>query len=92
MVLFLFWSAFLSCYKSNWVTTQMRVITLEPLTQLIIIFYFPILQPDNNYHSPWITYFTREITYINFNIISFKISININNNSIYYVYYINYIL
>ena len=27
--------------------------------------------------------------YINFNIISFKISININNNSIYYVYYIN---
>ena len=26
--------------------------------------------------------------YINFNIISFKISININNNSIYYVYYI----
>ena len=30
--------------------------------------------------------------YINFNIISFKISININNNSIYYVYYINYTL
>ena len=28
--------------------------------------------------------------YINLNIISFKISININNNSIYYVYYINY--
>ena len=28
--------------------------------------------------------------YINYNIISFKISININNNSIYYVYYINY--
>ena len=27
--------------------------------------------------------------YINFNIISFKISITINNNSIYYVYYIN---
>ena len=27
--------------------------------------------------------------YINFNIISFKISINFNNN-IYYVYYINY--
>ena len=31
--------------------------------------------------------------YINFNIISFKMSININNNnSIYYVYYINYTL
>ena len=30
--------------------------------------------------------------YINFNIISFKISININNNSIYYSYYINYTL
>ena len=28
--------------------------------------------------------------YINFNIISFKIIITINNNSIYYVYYINY--
>ena len=28
--------------------------------------------------------------YINFNIISFKISININNNSIYYINYIMY--
>ena len=28
--------------------------------------------------------------YINFNIISFKISININNNSMYYIFYINY--
>ena len=30
--------------------------------------------------------------YINFNIILFKISININNNNIYYVHYINYTL